>query len=265
MYLSFTKYQGAGNDFIMVDNRKSVFPIIHRNNMIQQLCHRRFGIGADGLILLEEDPEFDFKMVYFNSDGNESSMCGNGGRCIAAFAKDLNIIQNSAVFNAIDGKHEVELKSDTNVELHMKNVNHLETGPDTAVLNTGSPHYVVFVEDVSKINVVELARKIRYNDQYTKDGINVNFAQWEDDHLLVNTYERGVEDETLACGTGITAAALSWNELYKHKDSGDIKVKAKGGELSVKFKKSGDEYFDIWLCGPAVKVFEGKVELLVKV
>lgn len=264
MYLTFSKYQGAGNDFIMIDNRKSVFPIIHRNNIIQQLCHRRFGIGGDGLILLEEDTDLNFKMIYFNADGNESTMCGNGGRCIAAFAKELNIIKNHALFNAIDGKHHVELINDSIIELQMNNVSSLELGPDTAVLNTGSPHYVVFVDDLSKINVVELAKKIRYNDRYTKDGINVNFAQWNEDRLLVNTYERGVEDETLACGTGVTASVLAWNELYGHQSSGDIKVIAKGGNLSVRFEKIGKEYVNIWLCGPAVKVFDGKIELLVE-
>ena len=261
MQCLFKKYQGAGNDFIMIDNRRSLFPANNRPNLIEKLCDRRFGIGADGLILLEEDPNTDFKMVYYNADGNESSMCGNGGRCIVAFAKELSIIENHAIFSAIDGLHQAIIVSDDRIDLSMNDVRQISIEDHVAVLNTGSPHYVSFVHSLKDINVYETGKKIRNSDPYQKEGINVNFVEESNGTLNINTYERGVENETLACGTGVTAAVLAWNEIYNKRSAGEVQVNAKGGKLSVRFVKDEAGYHDIWLCGPTQKVFEGQIEL----
>lgn len=261
MQCLFEKYQGAGNDFIMIDNREQLFPANNRPNLVSRLCDRRFGIGADGLILLESDFDTDFRMIYYNADGGETSMCGNGGRCIVAFANSLGIIQKTTRFKAIDGYHQAIIISDDRIELQMNDVKHIDIKDHVAVLDTGSPHYVSFVNDLEDINVFESGRKIRYNDQYRDQGINVNFVQHKGDKLYINTYERGVENETLACGTGVTAAVLAYNEMSNHALTGEINVVAKGGQLSVKFTKDENGYKNIWLCGPAQKVFEGRIEV----
>ncbi len=260
MTIQFFKYQGTGNDFIMIDNRQEVFS---KNNtkLIKQLCDRRFGIGADGLILLENDKISDFKMVYYNSDGNESSMCGNGGRCIVAFAKQLNVIDNETTFIAVDGEHYAKISVDGTVALQMKNVDEIKMASDYVFLNTGSPHHITLVEDVKSVPVKEIGSQIRYSDLYGEAGSNVNFVEAISDSLFaVRTYERGVEDETLSCGTGVTAAAIAMNAIGKT-SSNEISLLVEGGELKVTFKKDGKNYTEVFLIGPATFVFEGDIEL----
>lgn len=258
MAQQFYKYQGTGNDFVFLDNRQHAFS---KNNtkLIAQLCDRRFGIGADGLILLENDDTTDFKMVYFNADGNESSMCGNGGRCIVAFAKFLKIITEKTTFLAIDGVHEAIITSG-GIALKMQDVSNIENTPNYTFLNTGSPHHVTFVEDIRSINVKKEGAKIRYGTPYNEAGTNVNFVtQINEDTFTVRTYERGVEDETLSCGTGVTAVALAMHNRHKTKAT-DITLKTEGGPLQVSFTKENDGYSNIWLKGPAQQVFKGEIE-----
>jgi diaminopimelate epimerase len=261
MTLSFYKFHGTGNDFIMVDNRDKTFP---KNDtiLINHLCHRRFGIGADGLILLE-DPENeneDFRMVYYNSDGNQSSMCGNGGRCLVAFAKYLGVIENEAGFTAVDGFHSATVDNGI-VSLQMQDVEVKGLNEDALFLNTGSPHHIIFSEEVGDLNVKELGSKIRYSRAYEEaGGTNVNFVQQEEeDTYLVRTYERGVEDETYSCGTGVTAVALAVHAIGKASGN-EIKLKTPGGLLEVSFEKVEDSYRNIWLKGPAEFVFKGKID-----
>ena len=260
MDLTFYKYQGTGNDFIMVDNRTSVLSK-NDTNLIRFLCDRRFGIGADGLILLEnsEDPRDDFKMVYFNSDGNESSMCGNGGRCLVAFAKFLGIVKDQAAFTAIDGFHEAVITNEL-VGLKMTDVDGIAEHADALFLNTGSPHHVIFTDGVENLDVKKEGAAIRYSEAYaSKGGTNVNFAALiEDDTFKVRTYERGVEDETFSCGTGVTAVALAAHASGKTSAS-NVQLSTPGGELSVKFTPVGSSYKDIWLTGPARLVFKGEI------
>ena len=261
MQLHFHKYQGTGNDFIILDNRKGQYSNL-TTSQVKFLCDRRFGIGADGLMMLNEKPSYDFEMIYFNADGRESSMCGNGGRCLVKFAYHMGIHRNSYLFSAVDGDHEAEIDLDGTVSLHMRDV--FEVRPVNGgdyVLNTGSPHYVKMVSDIEKMDVFSKGRQIRNSDAFVKDGINVNFVENKgDDEIFVRTYERGVEDETLSCGTGVTAAALA---CY-HNETGfnDVVVITKGGKLNVEYDRIDDHnYKNIWLSGPAEKVFEGDIEL----
>lgn len=255
--MTFYKYQGTGNDFIIVDNRLQQ---ISKNNTkrIAELCDRRFGIGADGFIMLENDAESDFKMVYFNADGNESSMCGNGGRCITAFAKYLGIIENNTVFNAIDGLHNAKIEGNT-VQLQMQDVSAIEVFSDHLFLDTGSPHHVEMVSDIKAYNVKSEGSRIRYGEPYGKSGSNVNFVeQLSDNKFAVRTYERGVEDETLSCGTGVTAVALAMHEKAKTQ-SNEVHLKTPGGDLKVTFDKLNNGYTNVWLIGPAIQVFKGEL------
>jgi diaminopimelate epimerase len=257
MVLSFYKYQGTGNDFIMIDNRDEKFPK-QDTQLISFFCNRQFGIGADGLILLENHVKSDFRMVYFNSDGRESSMCGNGGRCIVAFAQRLGIIHDSARFMAVDGMHKATV-NDTTISLQMKEVRNLMTRQHAIFLDTGSPHHVQMVEKLDSFEVATEGRKIRYG-MYGESGSNINFVEQKDPMTFaVRTYERGVEDETLSCGTGVTAVAIAMHSLGKSK--GDhINIKTLGGPLQVKFKPKKGSYEDVYLIGPAEMVFEGKIE-----
>ena len=259
MQIIFYKYEGTGNDFVMIDNRQNTFP---KNNLklIERLCDRRFGIGADGLILLENDSETNFKMVYYNSDGNESSMCGNGGRCLVAFAKRLNVIQNSATFIATDGLHHATLLENEYVSLQMKDVDEVKIEDSYVFLNTGSPHHVILVEDIENWDVKNNGAKIRYSDLYGKAGSNVNFVkQKTDNHFAIRTYERGVEDETLSCGTGATAVAIAMNAIGKT-NSHTIKIDVEGGQLEVSFDKVDDRFVNVFLKGPASFVFKGEID-----
>lgn len=258
MQITFYKYEGTGNDFVMIDNRQNIFP---KNNLqlIEKLCDRRFGIGADGLILLENDSATNFKMVYYNSDGNESSMCGNGGRCITAFAKSLNVIQNKATFIATDGLHQATILENELVNLQMKDVSEVKIESDYVFLNTGSPHHVMMVDDLENQDVKTVGAQIRYSDLYGKAGSNVNFVkQISENHFALRTYERGVEDETLSCGTGATAVAIAMNAIGKT-NSLTIKLDVEGGQLEVSFDKVDDRYINVFLKGPATFVFEGVV------
>lgn len=260
MKIKFYKYEGAGNDFIILDNRENLYNDI-TTQQVKQLCDRHFGIGADGLMLLNQQNGKDFQMVYFNADGNEGSMCGNGGRCIVKFASMSGIKKNEYEFSATDGDHKAEIDLDKQISLKMNDVNSVEFSLDHYVLNTGSPHYVKFVKDIEKFDVVNEGRKIRNSKEFVEKGINVNFVETlSDDQIYVRTYERGVENETLSCGTGVTASAL----IAAHNDNGfnRVEVKTRGGELSVEFEKiSETEYTDIWLSGPARFVFSGEIEL----
>ncbi len=258
MEIEFYKYQGTGNDFIMIDNRENFFP---KDNvkLIEQFCDRRFGIGADGLILLEHDSETDFKMVYYNSDGNQSSMCGNGGRCIVAFAKKLKIIQDHTVFIATDGLHHASISEENIVALQMKDVETVKITPDFVFLNTGSPHHVQLVEDLKHYNVNDNGAKIRYSDLYGQEGSNVNFVyQLSDQIFALRTYERGVEDETLSCGTGATAVAIAMKAIGKTK-SNTINLNVEGGQLEVSFEEKENKYVNVFLKGPATFVFKGEI------
>lgn len=259
MLLKFSKYQGTGNDFVMVDDRENRYQSLN-TNQIKHICDRRFGIGADGLILLRNIENYDFQMVYFNSDGRESSMCGNGGRCILRFARDLGIQQREYRFLAVDGQHLGKVEGEE-VSLQMGDVSTIKPLKDGALfLNTGSPHHVVFQDELPGNDFIAVARAIRENELYREEGVNVNFVKINDEILDMRTYERGVEDETLSCGTGVTAAALASNFLGKTK-KGSVNVQTRGGLLKVMFKRQGDSYKDIWLIGPAERVFEGSMEV----
>ncbi len=258
MTVKFYKYQGTGNDFIMIDNRERFFK--NDTKVIHHLCDRKFGIGADGLILLEnsEDPEDDFKMVYFNSDGNQSTMCGNGGRCLVRFAEFLNIVEKNATFTAIDGKHHAKIEADK-IHLQMQDVDGIKELGTEYFLDTGSPHHIVFTSDVHQLDVKKEGAAIRYNEVYKDEGTNVNFVELQNEILQVRTYERGVEDETLSCGTGVTAVAIASTYAEKY-HSLPVKIQTPGGNLEVSFKQSGNQFSDVWLSGPAEQVFEGTIE-----
>lgn len=254
--LTFYKYQGTGNDFVMVDNREGVISKENKN-LINSLCDRRFGVGADGLILLESSDSTDFKMVYFNADGNEGSMCGNGGRCIVAFAKFLNIIEDNTTFEAIDGIHIATVNGDI-VSLQMQDVSTIENKNGSLFLNTGSPHHVQFEKDISEFDIKTVGRSIR-NEMYGAEGSNINFVKKIDDSTFrLRTYERGVEDETLACGTGATAVAIAMNHL-KETEAKDIKLNVEGGVLQVSFDVNEGSYSNVFLTGKAVRVFKGEL------
>jgi diaminopimelate epimerase len=259
--IPFFKYQGTGNDFILIDQREFKYLKKADTEKIRFMCDRHFGIGADGLILLELLDGYDFEMVYFNSDGNESSMCGNGGRCITKFAHDLGIIEHQASFLAIDGPHDALVEVDGGIALKMKDIDTVELKDHAVVLDTGSPHYVAFVEDINAVDIINDARTIRYSAPFKEKGINVNFVQpSKDDTLTVATYERGVEWETLSCGTGVTAAAIA-HVVHQQKPDGyyEIPIQAKGGNLVIKFDYKAGKITNVWLCGPAEFVFEGRI------
>ena len=258
MKIAFCKYQGTGNDFVLIDNRAGIFDR-NRRDIVAQICHRRFGVGADGFILLENSAGYDFEMVYYNSDGNESTMCGNGGRCIVQFAFDLGVIGTSTRFLAVDGPHDAHVQ-DGLVHLHMIDVESVERNDANAFfMNTGSPHVVENVENIENYPVFEQGKKIRYSDSFKPGGTNVNFMQMQKDTLFVRTYERGVEDETYSCGTGVTASAISAALLGA---SVPVHVKTLGGNLQVSFtQKSAQNFTNIYLIGPAKKVFEGEIDI----
>lgn len=259
MKVHFYKYQGTGNDFIILDNRDEAYSFLTMEQ-VRSMCDRRFGIGADGLMLLNLKTGYDFDMKYYNSDGRQGSMCGNGGRCLVKFAYHMGIVKDRYCFTAVDGGHEADIE-DGIVSLKMKDVNKITESGGDAIVNTGSPHYVKIVGDVMETDVVHKGREIRYNPPFEKEGINVNFVQVkDDDEIIVRTYERGVEDETLSCGTGVTACAL----VCYHNEVGfnNVVVATRGGKLTVEFDRIDDgAYSNIWLCGPAEKVFEGDLLL----
>ena len=256
MEIKFDKYQGTGNDFIILDNRTGEYDALSAGQ-IKKLCDRRFGIGADGLMLLNNKSGFDFEMIYYNSDGRPSSMCGNGGRCMVRFARDMGIGKMLYSFLAPDGPHEAEINENNIIRLKMQDVSAVEERNGNFILHTGSPHFIKLGTDVRNMDVVKKGRDIRYSDAFAAEGININFVEnMDDDSIYMRTYERGVEDETLSCGTGVTAAAL----VSAHNDNGfnAVDVQTNGGRLSVEFNKIDDHSFtDIYLCGPANFVFSG--------
>lgn len=261
MTFHFQKYQGTGNDFILADNRKGEYSSLTREQ-VHNLCDRRFGIGADGLMLLNTKAGYDFEMKYYNADGKEGSMCGNGGRCMTKFAYQLGIHRNLYKFLAADGTHESEIDIDGIISLKMKDVKTIKKFHSDFLLDTGSPHYIKMVSNVMNLDVYKKGHEIRHSKEFEDEGINVNFVEQlsEPDKIIVRTFERGVEDETFSCGTGVTAAAL----VCYHNENGfnEVEVKTLGGILTVEFDRIDDNrYENIWLCGPAEKVYEGTVEL----
>ena len=257
--IQFSKYQGAGNDFVLIDNRNGLF---ERDNkeLVKKLCDRRFGIGGDGLMLLQNTKNFDFEMVYYNADGGEGTMCGNGGRCIVAFARDLNIISQKTDFLAVDGPHEAEISAHQ-VNLGMIDVNQVDRDAEAYVMNTGSPHYILKVEDLANFDVYCAGYAIRNNDTYGEKGINVNFIEKENYGYFVRTFERGVEDETYACGTGATAAAMAMAIDQNLEGEITLPIRVLGGQLYISFHKSGNSFTNVYLKGPANFVFKGEIEI----
>ena len=261
MNIHFYKYQGAGNDFILADNRDNA--VNHQNPaLIMRLCNRRFGIGGDGVLFLQNRKGYDFEMVYYNADGKPSSMCGNGGRCIVAFAKHLGIIDAETTFLAVDGPHYAKISSSGDwVSLQMIDVDRISMDGDAYVLNTGSPHYVKLTNGLQGKDVYHEGKAIRNNDTYRANGINVNFVEPNGSGYFVRTFERGVEDETYACGTGVTAVALAMAKHNHQTGFIDTPVKVLGGDLNIRFNYEGEKFSEIFLEGPAVMVFEGDLEV----
>lgn len=259
MELNFSKYQGTGNDFVIVDNRE----LQHQfsKNEVVKLCDRKFGIGSDGLILIQNHPEYDFEMVFYNPDASQS-FCGNGSRCAVAFAHSLGLFKHKTSFLSTDGLHHAELLEHDWVRLEMHDVEGSESIGSHLFINTGSPHYILPFPDKEDFNIVDEARKIRYNERFQVEGVNVNFIRVENDVLHIRTYERGVENETLSCGTGVTAAALAQHEFSKRgMGRFEQKINSEGGELKVTFEKTESGYSNIVLEGPATFVFQGKINL----
>lgn len=261
MKLKFYKYQGAGNDFILVDNRNLAFNH-NRPSVIASLCNRRFGIGGDGMMFLQNIEGYDFEMIYYNADGNPSSMCGNGGRCIVAFAKFLGIFDSETNFLAVDGPHYAKISETGDwVSLQMIDVELISQDGEAYVLNTGSPHYVATATDLSTKDVFSEGRAIRYNDTYKAEGININYVEDLGDNYFVRTYERGVEDETYACGTGVTAVALAMAKRKQQTGTINTPITVLGGKLNIRFDHDGTRFRNIFLEGPAEYVFEGEIEV----
>lgn len=258
----FFKYHGAGNDFILIDGRE--IPPELTSQQIKSLCDRNFGIGADGLMYLLEADDYDFEMKYFNSNGLEGSMCGNGGRCIVSFAFDQGIKKSSFKFIASDGEHFAEiLKSKGNIKvirLQMQDVHEIKEINNHLVLDTGSPHHLTFCKSISDKNIFEAGKAIRYSENFKKEGINANFIEQKGNHLFVRTYERGVENETLACGTGVTAAAIG-AYLKSSEKYTKYQIQTLGGALKVSFQEDKQSFTEIFLEGPAEYVFKGSVQI----
>jgi diaminopimelate epimerase len=259
MEITFYKYQGTANDFVMIDNREGHFDAANQQ-LVAFLCERRLGVGADGLILLQDRAGYDFEMVYFNADGRLGSMCGNGGRCTVAFAKQLGVISDQAYFLAADGDHYASISPEGLVSLKMNDVQAIECAQGFYYLNTGSPHYVEFVDNLADYQVFQNGKAIRNNDRFRSEGTNVNFAQLPqpEEAMFVRTYERGVEDETFSCGTGVTATAIAAS--FKGLSS-PVRIRTLGGNLEVSFSRQGEQVTDIYLTGPAQKVFCGTVKV----
>ena len=259
MEFKFQKYHGTGNDFILINDKSEKFPV-DNSDRIRSLCDRKFGIGADGLIIIRNHDKFDFEMFYFNSDGKQGSLCGNGSRCALAFGVKNGLIKNKVVFKAIDGVHKAEADSNNIFSLSIKNINTIEYDKNALFLDTGSPHYVELVESLDDIDVRAKGSLIRNSDRYKKEGVNVNFIKIiGPDHIKIRTYERGVEDETLSCGTGAVASSIALHFLQLTKLN-KLKVETSGGILEVEFKFTSGIYKDIYLKGPAEKVFSGKIK-----
>lgn len=257
MEIKFSKYQGTGNDFVIVDNREAAYDNLTQHD-IKKICDRKFGIGADGLMLLNKKEGYDFEMKYYNADGREGTFCGNGSRCIVKFAWACGLQKENYVFTAADGEHEAKIDFNGIVSIKMKDVDKIQLYHSDFILDTGSPHFIRLSPEVMHLDVFKKGKEIRYSPDFVKEGINVNFVEQltESDKIIVRTYERGVENETLSCGTGVTAAAL----VCYHNENGfnEVEVQTPGGNLNVEFDRTSDGNFkNIWLCGPAEKVFDG--------
>lgn len=259
MDFEFYKYQGTGNDFVMIDGRDK--KLSFSNSQISAICDRRFGIGADGLIILQNAEGVDFEMDYYNADGSKS-FCGNGSRCAQAFAKQLGIIKDRSRFLAIDGIHEGLIEGESYAtKMGSVALKAIQTIGADWFVHTGSPHYLRFVKDVDAIDVFKEGREVRYSDAYREEGVNVNFIEIKKDILKVRTYERGVEGETFSCGTGVTAAAIAYASKENIQPS-EVKILSKGGELNIRLKQNSEgDYTDIWLVGPAKLVYSGEYTL----
>jgi len=255
MKIHFYKYHGTGNDFILIDNRKKQASFINKK-IIAEMCDRHFGIGADGLMLLNSHEEYDFEMDYYNSDGSGSTMCGNGGRCIVAFAKKMKLFENLTTFIASDGVHEASINNEETVKLKMTNVVDFEEDAGGFVIDTGSPHYVVFKDDIKQLDVFNKGKEIRNSNKFKEKGINVNFVSENKTEISIRTYERGVENETLSCGTGSVASAIAYYKKYKP-NSNKIKLKTLGGNLKVEFEEKANSFVNVYLEGEAKFIFEG--------
>ena len=259
MLVHFYKYHGTGNDFIIIDNRQLVIQPDDQE-LIKKLCTRRLGIGADGMMLLSGHDTYDFEMKYFNADGFEGSLCGNGARCISAFAHKEGIAGDTLRFKAFDGVHEASIEKEK-VTVRMNDVTSIEQHQSYFILDTGSPHSVFFRDDVETMNVVEEGQKMRFNDQFMPEGINVNFVQKEGNKIFVRTFERGVEDETLSCGTGVVAASIC-TVLVGGIDKLPVSIRTRGGDLDVDFTMvSKSEFTDIKLSGSVCFSFQGDIEI----
>lgn len=261
--MNFVKYQGTGNDFVLINGDTQEFDPTDYER-VNALCNRRFGIGADGFIIIRSSDDADFEMLYYNADGKPGSLCGNGSRCAVAFAyREGFFTSPECKFMAYDGVHLAKYDSESHlVELQMNDVSKMEKGQGMVILDTGSPHYVTLVEDLSDLDIVVAGRAIRYAPRFAEEGINVNFVETMDNNALkVATYERGVEDETFSCGTGVTACALGYHILNHANEQGshEIQIHTKGGQLRVRFELVGNEFKNIWLIGPAVRVFDGRI------
>ncbi len=261
MNLQFYKFHGTGNDFILIDNRNAQIKNLNPEQ-IKHLCNRNFGIGADGLMLLNNHEKYDFEMDYYNSDGSGGTMCGNGGRCIVAFAKKLGLIKDKTQFIASDGFHEAFINESGEVKLKMMDVKKTLQKQNEYFINTGSPHHIIFNDNIAELNVYEQGKTIRYSEKYRKEGTNVNFVQVNKKGIEIRTYERGVENETLACGTGAVASAISYYTKFKPNNQ-NINVKVLGGNLQVSFTENENNYSNVFLTGPAKFVFSGQIELKV--
>ena len=261
MEIDFSKYNGAGNDFILIDDRDNL--INDDKLLISYLCDRHFGVGADGLIILKESNNYDFEILHYTSDGNLGSLCGNGSRCAVLFAYNKNIIGRKTVFKAFDGIHSAEILDDELIKMEMNVNSDIVSNSYGTWLDTGSPHLVIEKDDIDKLDVNNEGRLIRYSDFYKKEGVNVNFIEKiSDDQFKIRTYERGVENETLACGTGSTASAICMNYLGRTK-SGKITMKCRGGDLNVQFNSSNNGFEEISITGPAKLVFDGTIKVKV--
>ncbi len=266
---NFWKYHGTGNDFILINNFDK--ELTHSSELAIELCDRHFGIGSDGLIILEKEENVDFRMIFYNPDGSQS-FCGNGSRCAVKFAQDQKLIhKNTTNFIAIDGHHYAMIEKNTiNLQMNSPLISTIHVSEkelpiqNQSIINTGSPHLILFIEDrlnIIEIDVKHFGSKIRYNSTFKKEGINVNFIGIEaKDVIDIRTYERGVEDETLSCGTGVTAAAIAYHHLYtKSNGAHSIEVNAIGGQLQVKFDFDNTNYSNVQLCGPAELVYQGSI------
>ncbi len=261
MIKEFYKYHGSGNDFIIIDDIDNQIEktIKNKQSYIKQLCNRHLGIGADGLMFLQKSKNADFRMKYYNSDGKEGSMCGNGGRCIAAFAHLKGYAKKNTTFEAIDGLHYAEI-IDNAVNLKMSDIEGYKKFGKSFFLDTGSPHYVEFVKDVENLDVIKKGKKVRHDESINLGGTNVNFVEIQKDTLFVRTFERGVEDETLSCGTGVVASAIA--TYIQGITKTEYKIKTLGGNLKVRFNinKETGVIENVWLSGPAVLVFKGSLD-----